>query len=223
MTCFSAKRKSTAYFDRRLRDREHSRVDQHLHECDPCASYFYEIRSVRSGLQSLGQPAAPADLKTRLQILASRERQVFLTPSRSRFEQLWQAWSFRFNQWMRPLTLPATGGFVSSLALSGIFALSMATNTRPVAYEVPFDNPHEASAVSSAPNLLPLSLHSSLLLNMSLDRTGHIQDFVARDASAQVRGTGNDLPSHDISLPDFPQRAVGGDISILVTPLVYFR
>jgi hypothetical protein len=58
---------------------------------------------------------------------------------------------------------------------------------------------------------------------MSLDGHGHIQDFVARDASAQIIGNGNQLASHDIALPDFPEPAVGGDISILVTPVVYIR
>jgi hypothetical protein len=124
---------------------------------------------------------------------------------------------------MRPLTIPATGGIVSSLLLSAVFALSMVTaSTRSVAYDVPVDYQDPAQAFST-PNLVPMSLQSALLLNMSLDGHGHIQDYLVRDASAQITGNGNELSSHDISLPSFPAPAVGGDISILVTPVVYLR
>lgn len=222
MTCFSAKRKSTSYFDSRLRDRERSRIQEHLRECDPCTSYFEQIRSVRTGLTRLPQPAAPASLRTRLQIIASRERQMLTTRSGSRLEEAWENWRFRMNEWMRPLTIPATGGIVSSLLLSCMFGLCMATNTRTVAYEVPVEY-HDQEAVNNTPTLVPMSLRSSLLLNMSLDGHGHIQDFSARDASAQYTGDSNDFSGHDISLPDFPHPALSGDISILVTPVVYIR
>lgn len=223
MTCFSAKRKSTAYFDIRVRERERTRIQEHLRECDVCASYFEQIRSVRFGLQRLPQPLAPETLRTRLRIAASRERQVFTTPSRSRFERAWESWKFRVNEWMRPLTIPATGGIVSSMLLSIVFALSLATSPRTVvSYDVPLDTPPQEEAYAN-PNLVPMSLRSSLLLNMSLDSHGHIQDYLVRDASAQITGTGSQLPLHDVTLPDFPRPAVSGDISILVTPVVYIR
>jgi hypothetical protein len=156
-------------------------------------------------------------------VIASRERRVLSTPSRSRLSVAWESWKFRVNEWMRPLTIPATGGIVSSLLLSAVFALSMVTaSTRSVAYDVPVDYQDPAQAFST-PNLVPMSLQSALLLNMSLDGHGHIQDYLVRDASAQITGNGNELSSHDISLPSFPAPAVGGDISILVTPVVYLR
>lgn len=224
MTCFGAKRKSTAYFDTRLRERERARVEDHLRACDPCAGYYEQIRSVRLGLQRLPRPDAPSLLRIRLQILASRERQILTEPSSSRWERAWEAWKFRVNQWMRPLTIPATGGIVSSILLSIVFALSMVTNTRTVAYayDVPLDYQQQDESSGTA-TLLPMNLRSSLLLNMRLDGHGHIQNFMARDSSAQITGHGRDLSSHDISLPNFPEPAVGGDISILVTPVVYLR
>jgi hypothetical protein len=216
MTCFSAKRKSTAYLDRRLRDRDCVRVQEHLRECDPCTQYFDQIGSVCVGLQRLPHPAAPVGLRTQLLILASREKQALSNSTESRLQRLWENWRFRLNAWMRPLTIPATGGIVSSLLLCATFALAMATGTRSVAYEVPVVYEDHTEA-----NLLPLNMRSSLLLNISLDGRGHIQDYMARNSSSQVTGDAGGLSSHDISLPSFPGPAIGGDISILVTPIIY--
>jgi len=202
MTCFTAKRKSTAYVDGRLREQDRSRVTRHLRDCDPCASYFDQIACLRSGLQSLPAPEAPLNLKTQLRVIASREQHTLLETRGSRIEYLWTKWRFRINQLMRPLTIPATGGLLSS--------------TRVVAYDVPVVYEDRVGA-----NLVPMSVHSSVFFNISLDGHGHIQDYLIRDAYDQFTGEGGALVAHDIALPNFPSRAVGGDISILVTPIVY--
>jgi Putative zinc-finger len=216
MTCFSAKRKSTAYLDHRLRDKERARLQEHLRGCDPCASYFDQLGWVRHGLQQLPKPLTPGALRTKLMVLASRERQDLKATAGSRFQLAWENWKFRVNEWMRPLTIPATGGILSSLVLCATFAFAVGTSARSVAYEVPVEYEDHAAA-----NLVPLNMRSSVLLNISLDGRGHIQDYMARNASDQVTGDAGGLASHDISLPEFPAPAIAGDISILVTPIVY--
>lgn len=216
MTCFTAKRKSTPYVDGRLRERERSRVDQHLSGCDPCGLYFDQLKSVRSGLRSLPVPSAPSNLATKLRIIASREQQALTQSHGSRLEFLWNRWKFRFEELMRPLTIPATGGLLSSVLLFGTFGFAIGTSTRIVKHEVPLVYAERTDA-----NLVPISVTSSVLLNISLDDRGRIQDYMIREASSSFTGDPSRLVSNNIALPKFPSRALGGDISILLTPVVF--
>lgn len=216
MTCFSAKRKSTAYLDGRLRNRETLRVTDHLSKCDPCASYFDQIGSLRSGLQNLAPPAVPVALGTKLRVIASRERHTLLETRGSRLRYWWTKWTFRLDQLMRPLTIPATGGLLSSLLLFATLGFAIGTTTRSVAYEVPVVYEDRAGA-----NLVPISVTSAVLLSISLDGKGHIQDYVVRDGEDSFAGNPGRLVYNNIVLPQFPTRAVRGDISILLTPIVF--
>jgi hypothetical protein len=216
MTCFTAKRKSTPYVDGRLREREQSRVDDHLRACDPCASYFDQLRLLRSGLLSLPARTAPSMLGTKLRVIASREKQALAGSNGSRLAFLWKKWKMRVDELMRPLTIPATGGLLSSLLLFTTFASAIGTQTHAVGYEVPVFFEDRADA-----NLLPLSVTTSVLFNISLDGKGRIQDYLVREASDSFTGDPSRLVSNNIVLPKFPSRAVGGDISILVTPIVF--
>ena len=158
MTCSSAKRDSTPYVDGKLRAIERSRIALHLRQCDACSSYFDQMSSLRAGLQQLSTPVAPRMLKTRLRILASRER-LYNTGSPLQF--MWQRWKFRLHEFMRPLTIPATGGLLSSVALFATLALSIGQTVRAVAYEVPVLNSDRTDA-----NLISVDMRSSIVLTM---------------------------------------------------------
>lgn len=221
MTCFSTKRQSTAYVDGRLRKREQSRITSHLHECDSCTTYIHEIRSLRTHLQNLPVRAASEDLAMKLRIMASREKQALTQTRGSRLLLIWERWKFRMDDLMRPLTIPATGGLLSSILLFGTLALTITSTTRAVAYDVPVMYEEAAS-----PNLVPVSFNSDVILNMSLDGKGHIQDYFVRDGAASFTGDPARLIYKNISLPQFPSvlalaHPVTGDISITLTPLVY--
>jgi hypothetical protein len=216
MTCFTAKRKSAPYIDGRLRERERTRVEKHLLECDPCGSHFDQLTSLRSGLRSLPAPAPPSNLRTRLRVIASRERQALVQTHGSRLELFWNKWKFRFDELMRPLTIPATGGLLSSVLLFGILGFAIGTSTHVVSYAAPVVYADRADA-----NLVPISVTSSVLLNISLDGSGRIQDYMIREASRSFTGDPARLVSNNIALPNFPARSSGGDISILLTPIIF--
>jgi len=216
MTCFTAKRKSTPYVDGRLRERERSRVEEHLLKCDPCGSYFDQLASVCTGLRKLPAVQAPSDLATRLRVIASRERQALTQSHGSRLELAWSKWKFQMDEWMRALTIPATGGLLSSVLLFGTFIFAISTSTRIVPYDVPVVYADRTDA-----NLVPISVTSSVLLNISLDGKGRIQDYMVREASGSFTGDPARLVSNNIVLPKFPSRALSGDISILLTPVVF--
>ncbi len=223
MTCWSVKRRITDFVDGRLRKREHSRVETHLRDCDACALLVYQIRSMRCSLVDLPEPMAPGSLRSKLQVLASKERQLLMETDGSSWRRLWKAWKFRMNQLMRPLTIPATGGVISSVLLFGALALTISTTTRQVTYEVPVIYADRVDA-----NLVPLQLRSSVVLTLSLDGRGRITDYVVRDGSGGFVGDASRLQYNNISMPEFPSvlalaQPTIGDVRILFTPIVFQR
>ena len=218
MTCWSVRRRSTDYVDGRLRGNERSRLAAHLAECDVCSQQIEEFSSVRSTLRDLRTPVAPSPLRTELLIMASRERKLSHS---SRLERLWNRWKFRVNEMMRPLTIPATGGVLSSLVLFGALALTISTTTRAVTYEVPV-----IYADRTDPNLVPVQLRSSVVLTLTLDGKGRITDYAVRDGSDSFVGDPSRLQYNNIALPEFRTvlamtQPVSRDISISFTPLLF--
>lgn len=218
MTCWSAKRRSADYVDGRLRGSERSRVAEHLAECESCSQQIDELASVRTTLRDLREPVPPARLRTELLVIASRERKLSRS---SRLERLWNRWKFRLNEMMRPLTIPATGGVLSSLVLFAALALMISTTTRAVTYEVPVMYAEKTDA-----NLVPVELRSSVVLTLSVDSSGRITDYAVRDGSDSFVGDPGRLQYNNIALPEFRTvlamaQPVSRDISISFTPLVF--
>jgi len=209
--------------DGRLRGPELARVETHLRGCGKCAIRLQDLGSVRSSLRELPTATSPKSLRTRLRVIASQERKLILEADGSRLRLVWNDWKFRLQQFMRPFTVPATGGLCSSLVLFGALAFTIGNTTRGVAYEVPV---LYASGVDA--NLLPVELRSSLVLTLSLDGNGRITDYAFRNASNQVQGDPATLQHHNIAVPEIPSvmpsaQPVSSDIQISVTPMSFLR
>ena len=221
MTCWSVKRRINDYIDGRLRGSELTRFEAHLSECGECELQIDEVRSIRSSLRSLPATEMPAELRVRLRVRASQERMVLLETNGSRLLRFWNTWKFRLNEMMRPITIPITGGFVSSVALFGVFALTFSTTTRVVAYDVPV-----IYASSMSANLVPMELQSSAVVTFSTDGSGRITDYAYSEGSKSVIGQTSRLQSNNISLPNIPNvmtiaQPMSSDIRITFTPLVF--
>ena len=221
MTCWRAKRRIAEYVDRRLPTTERSRVAAHLAECESCSLEFEQVSLVRSTLAELPVALPPASLRAALQVKASQQRRTISRHNGSRFQELLAEWKFRVDQLMRPLTIPATGGILSSFILFGALALTIGTTTRGVTYEVPVMYADHMNA-----NLVPMELRSSVVLNMILDGNGRITDYSVQDSSASYVGNPMRLQGNNISLPAFSTvlavaHPVTRDISIKFTPLVF--
>lgn len=218
MNCWSTRRKSTDYVDGRLRGNERTRVAAHLVKCDACSQAIDELSAVRSTLRDLPERVGPARLRTNLLVIASRERKAIRS---SRLERLWTRWKFRINEIMRPFTIPATGGVLSSLLLFSALAFTISTTTRGVGYEVPVQYTDNFD-----PTLVPVELQSSVVLTMSLDGKGRITEYAVRDGSSSFVGDTSRLQYNNIALPEFRSvlamaQPVTRDISISVTPLLF--
>ena len=153
MTCWNVKRRSTDFVDGRLRRREHSRIEAHLRECDDlCDRYRPDPLDAVIFLHGCRVRAAPVSLRIKLLVLASKERQILMETDGSRFRRFWNYWKLRLNELTRPITIPATGGLLSSVLLFSALALTIGTTTRQVGYEVPVMYADHMDA-----NLVPVS------------------------------------------------------------------
>ncbi len=221
MTCRSIERRINEYVDGRLRGGELTRFEAHLSGCGECELRIDEVRSVRSSLRALPPAELPPDLRVRLRVQASQERQVMVETNGSRLLHVWNAWKFRFQEMMRPLTIPATGGFFSSLALFAAFALTISTTTRVVAYDVPIMYGEHSDA-----NLVPMQLSSLVVVTLSTDGNGRITDYAFSEGSKSFVGDASRLQSNNISLPNIPgvmsiAQPVSSAISISFKPIVF--
>ncbi len=223
MNCWSAKRRKADFVDGRLRERERSRIASHLVGCQSCSLEVEHARALRSTLARLPQPQAPAHLRTALRVSASQEKRAIETHQGSRFQRFCEYWLFRLDELMRPLTLPATGGILSSFLLFALLAANIGTATREANYEVPVFYADHIDA-----NLVPMQLRSSVVLTLSLNGSGRITDYAFRDASSSFVGDVGRLQYQTISVPEFPSvlalaQPISGDISIKLTPLFFRR
>jgi Putative zinc-finger len=221
MNCWTAKRRSADYIDGKLRSGERARLESHLSACASCSLRVDQTRSLRSALASLPEPALPVELRTALAVAASRERHAVLERRASRLKRIWNRWKFRFDEIMRPLTIPATGGLLSSLILFGALAFTIGVRGRIVSYEVPVLDADRLNV-----NLVPVELRSSVMLTFSLDGNGRITDYMVRDGSAFFVGNPTRLQYNNILLPEFPSvltvaQPINRDVSILFRPIVF--
>jgi putative zinc finger protein len=221
MNCLGVKSNSTAYLDGKLRPSEVVRLRAHVAECRPCASMLEELYSIRSGMLLLEKPKLPALLSTRLRVLASRERSALIQSGVSRWTRLRLRWQARVDELMRPLTIPATGGLLSSLALFATLGFSIRQGTPGVTYEVPVAFEDTITA-----NLVPMDMRSSVVLTMSLDDKGRIQDYAVSGGTHSYSADGSRLSASNIVFPQFPTvlavaRPITGDVRISLTPVLF--
>lgn len=221
MTCWSVKRRGNEYVDGRLRGGELSRMEAHLAKCEGCRLQINDIHAVRATLQKLPKAQTPVVLRTRLRVEASWRRRELTETNGSRIQRLWEDWRFRLNGMLRPLTIPATGGVVSSTLLFGALAFTIGTTTRVVAYDVPIIYGDRMDA-----NLVPLELRSAVVLTLSLDGNGRITDYAVRDGLKSFVGDATRLQNNNITMPSIPNvlamaQPVSSDISISFTPIVF--
>jgi anti-sigma factor RsiW len=221
MTCWSVQRRDNEYVDGRLRKSELTRMEAHLADCHECSQRIHEIRDIRTTLHQLRPVKPPSELRLRLQVEASRERKALMETNGSRFLRIWHYWTFRLDELMRPITIPATGGLFSSLVLFGALALTIGSTTRGVTYEVPVMYAERGDA-----NLVPVELRSSVVLTLSVNGNGRIIDYAVADKGGSFSGDATKLQYNNISVPEIPN-ALGlalptsSDIRISFTPIIF--
>ncbi len=114
MECWSVKQRVSAYLDGAISSEERRALKRHLNGCRECSLESQRYAQVREKLRSLPPLAPPAELTTRLRVVASKVRM-------ESFGSPWSRWRDRIElslrNLMRPLALPAVGGLCSAVFL----------------------------------------------------------------------------------------------------------
>lgn len=139
-------------------------------------------------LRSLPARVPPAGLKTSLRVIASKERQRLIQGGGVR--QICASWLGRtrdsFHQLLRPLALPAAGGFFSAVVLFSMWLVP----TYPLRAKIMADIPTSLTtsvdtSVDVTKGSSGVGLRESVLVDVEVDDQGRFVDYqVVSGASA---------------------------------------
>ena len=119
MTCESVQRSISRYLDGQMPEQLRKAVSLHMVNCVDCEQFQADLRYVHSSVRQLPMVPAPKNLAMKLRVTASYDRER--RQGAGEFSSPWQRWLTRakiaMRDLMRPLALPAAGGFFSSVLL----------------------------------------------------------------------------------------------------------
>jgi len=122
MSCDNLQELISLTLDGRLPESERENVFDHVRVCRECGDRMSTLQTQRAILRKMAQTPVPADLSARLRVLASheRERQLARVNIGERVRRMAAKIDLAFENLMRPVALPVTGGLVSALLLFGL-------------------------------------------------------------------------------------------------------
>ena len=126
-------------------------------------------------LRGLPSRRPPEGLTTSLRVLASRDRAVRVLSRRQRVEQWCSNLQFSLNQLMRPLALPAAGGFLSAVALFG----TLLVPTYPLRANGGYDVPTVLTTEAAILGMVPVGIGSGgeAVVDVTIDDQGRMVDY----------------------------------------------
>jgi hypothetical protein len=120
MNCRSVGRRLAGYLDGAISGREHALVREHLEFCELCRQDLEGYRRLAVCLAQLKPAAPPTDLAVRIRLGAAR--------AEGRATQMRQAWGrvlLVFQNILKPLAVPATGGVLTAVMVFVFVVQSM--------------------------------------------------------------------------------------------------
>lgn len=110
MTCREIQHRLPGYVDGAIHSRDHARVREHLESCVDCREELDRYHRLSASLARMELVAPPEDLAARIRVRVSQARTM---PSYAR-RLGGRAWLI-FENILRPLAVPATGGLVTAV------------------------------------------------------------------------------------------------------------
>jgi hypothetical protein len=157
-------------------------LTDHLRDCRECDLHRAEVRSLRTGLKSLPDKQVSSLLSTRLKIVASRERSRLLLRRdlAARLVELRRNAKLLFDNLLRPMALPATGGILASF-----FCIAMIVDTLHFHPEWQPDIPVGLFTQVTIDDLSPFSVGGpDVTMQLTVDPSGVVSDFeLSRDGN----------------------------------------
>src|SRR6202167_3424172 len=116
MECSSVRQRVSDYLDDTVSAQERRILRRHFNGCRECALESERYSQLRENLRSLPKHMPPAELTTRLRVVASKVRMESFGGASP-----WSRWRDRvelsLRNLMRPLAVPAVGGLCSAVFL----------------------------------------------------------------------------------------------------------
>lgn len=176
MSCLTVQKLISAHLDRQLPDEERSRVEQHLAGCRECAERSRQFAQVRGALRSMIRARPPAQLISRLQVVASKERARRLEriEAGSALRHFLAQFRLFIDNLMRPVALPFAGGLLSALCLFGMLMPTLWLRMGSIQGDVP-------TAFYTQPSLEDMGpvefLNDETVIEVTVDERGRITDY----------------------------------------------
>jgi len=150
-------------------------VDSHMHECRDCELRRAEVRSMRLGLKGLPEVGVSPMLRTRLKIVASRERSrtILRRDLTARFNEM-KSWAkLMYDNLLKPIMVPAAGGMLASFLCFGVIVDSLHVHA-------PWENdiPVGLFTQVTIDDFSPFSVNGNdVIVQLTVDRNGVVSDF----------------------------------------------
>jgi anti-sigma factor RsiW len=127
MSCEKVQKQISFLLDRKLAASEREGVLAHIESCRECSAHAESLENLRAELRRLSRPPIPEDLRARLRVMASHERERRL--ARVSVSARMDYWAGRlhlcFDNLMRPLALPFAGGALMALVTFSLLVPSL--------------------------------------------------------------------------------------------------
>jgi len=190
MKCTTVRTKLAGYLDDAIakgaRPQDRVAIREHLELCAACRTELQRYRKLSVLLSRTPRFVPPADLAARIRVAAAEAR-----ASESFFDR-WRRWRDHtlvvLDNVLRPLTVPATGGFFSAILVFVMVLQLIAPglSVQAVANDVPLDilRPAELITLSDYPQSwapeqhdVELALPHGLLVDVTVDAGGRMVGY----------------------------------------------
>jgi len=164
----------------------------HTGVCRKCSTRLVSLQTQRAILRKMVQTPVPDALAARLSVMASheRERQLARVSIRERIRRLAVNIDLIFDNLMRPVALPLTGGLLSTLLLFGLMMPSLSFSHSTGGYDFStlpqgsiVTNPYDQGADDDARDFplfaSPDEPNSDYvnIVNLTIDESGRVADW----------------------------------------------
>ncbi|HXT87065.1 MAG TPA: zf-HC2 domain-containing protein [Verrucomicrobiae bacterium] len=220
MTCREVGRHLAGYLDGAMSAERHAVVHAHLSDCLSCREDLEAYGRLAHVLADVAPVRPPDDLATRIRVQASHAQMHLDGPSR-----VWTRISVVFDNILRPLAVPATGGLLTA-AFAFVFLVQSLIVGIPMG-NIPNDLPTdlvqparlESLAPFPIPGILPGRGGSSVLtVEATLNAQGEVADYkiLAGPNTAAIRHQIDQLLIFSRFQPEmsFGQPTAGGTVVI---------
>jgi hypothetical protein len=192
MSCENAQERISLLLDGRLPAAERENVLTHADICRECGSTLASLEGQRAILRKMAQVPVPHELAARLSVMASheRERQLARVNIRERLRRTAANIDLVFENLMRPVALPVTGGLLSTLLLFALMMPSLSFSHQSGGYD--FSTAPQGSLVANPWDLVdddardfprifasPDQTKSDYvnIVNLTIDESGRVVDW----------------------------------------------